>query len=95
MRLEADEFGASRDQVVAALAAEGVPVTASYPHPLYRNALFETQPHRVEDCSHAEAYCRDGIWLPHQALLAEAAWIDSVMDAIEKVRLAAARLAHS
>lgn len=93
MRFDPDRFGASREHVVAALVAEGVPATASYPHPLYRNALFETQPHRVEDCPHAEAYCDDGIWLPHQALLAEPAWIDSVVHAIEKVRLASASLA--
>ncbi len=94
MRLEADMFGASRDRVVEALAAEGVPVTASYPHPLYRNALFASEPHRVEDCPHAEAYCRDGIWLPHQALLAAPTWIDSVVEAVEKVRAASATLAR-
>ena len=86
MRLRSAQFGAPRDQVIAALAAEGVPVSASYPHPLYRNGLFETQTHRVHDCPHAEAYCRDGIWLPHQALLADAGWIGSVIDAIVKVR---------
>ena len=95
MRLDPDRFGASREQVVAALAAEGVPVTTSYPHPLYRNALFETQQHRVEDCRHAEAYCDDGLWLPHHALLAEPAWIDSVVHAIEKVRLGAATLSRA
>lgn len=94
MRLEADIFGASRARVIEALAAEGVPVTASYPHPLYRNALFASEPHRVEDCPQAEAYCRDGIWLPHQALLAEPTWIDSVVEAVEKVRAASATLAR-
>lgn len=95
MRLDSARFGAAREDVIAALAAEGVPVTAAYPHPLYRNPLFETQPHRVEGCPHAEAYCRDGIWLPHQALLAEPAWVDSVVDAIAKVRLASASLARA
>ncbi|MBA2259579.1 MAG: DegT/DnrJ/EryC1/StrS family aminotransferase [Acidobacteria bacterium] len=95
MRLDPDRFGASRDHVVAALVAEGVPVTASYPHPLYRNRLFETQPHRVEDCAHAEAYCRDGLWLPHQALLADPAWIDDVVEAVTKVRTASGSLARA
>ena len=95
MRLDADVFGAPRDQVVAALVAEGVPATVSYPHPLYRNALFDTQPHRVETCANAEAYCRDGIWLPHQALLADAAWIDAVLEAVLKVRTASGSLARA
>jgi dTDP-4-amino-4,6-dideoxygalactose transaminase len=95
MRLDPDRFGASRDQVVAALVAEGVPATTSYPHPLYRNRLFEAHEHRVEDCSHAEAYCRDGVWLPHQALLADDAWIDSVIAAMHKVRAAAASLGQA
>ena len=95
MRLDPNLFGASRDHVVAALAAEGVPVTVSYPHPLYRNTLFETQPHRVEDCANAEAYCRDGIWLPHQALLADATWIDGVVEAFTKVRTASDSLARA
>jgi dTDP-4-amino-4,6-dideoxygalactose transaminase len=93
MMLDPDRFGASRAQVVAALAAEGVPVTASYPHPLYRNALFDAHPHRVGECPHAERYCRDGIWLPHQTLLAESAWIDAVIEAIVKVRAHAGALA--
>jgi dTDP-4-amino-4,6-dideoxygalactose transaminase len=94
MVLDAQRFGASRAQVVAALSAEGVPVTPSYPHPLYRNRLFDSHPHKVEDCSNAEEYCREGIWLPHQALLAEPAWIDAVIDAFAKVRAGAGSLAR-
>lgn len=94
-RLDPARFGASRDQVVAALVAEGAPVTMSYPHPLYRNRLFEAQPHRVENCVHAEAYCRDGIWLPHQALLADQAWIDAVLEAVTKVRTVSDSLARA
>ena len=93
MMLHPGRFGASRAQVVAAVAAEGVPATTSYPHPLYRNPLFERYPHRTGDCSHAEAYCREGIWLAHQALLAEPAWIDGVIAAFLKVRAHAGSLA--
>jgi dTDP-4-amino-4,6-dideoxygalactose transaminase len=93
MRLDAGIFGATRAQTVAALNAEGVPVTPTYPHPLYRNGLFDGQPHRVHPCPHAEAYCRDGIWLPHQALLAQPAWIDAVIGAVLKVRAASYTLA--
>ena len=93
MRLDPSRFGAPRERVIAALAAEGAPVTASYPHPLYRNALFDTVPHRVENCANAEAYCVDGLWLPHQALLADAGWIDSVVAAFAKVKAASNALA--
>jgi dTDP-4-amino-4,6-dideoxygalactose transaminase len=41
MRVVADEFGASRDAFLAALRAEGVPASPGYPHPLYRNPLFQ------------------------------------------------------
>lgn len=86
MRLDAAAFGAPRARVIAALNAEGVPAAVSYPHPLYRNPLFERHPHRVEGCPHAEAYCRDGLWLPHQALLASSDWIQSVVEAVRKIR---------
>jgi dTDP-4-amino-4,6-dideoxygalactose transaminase len=84
--------GAPRAQVVEALKAEGVPATTGYPHPLYRNALFQAHAHRVEPCPAAEAYCRDAIWLPHHALLAEPAWIEDVIRAFAKVHAAAPAL---
>ncbi|MPZ19082.1 MAG: aminotransferase class I/II-fold pyridoxal phosphate-dependent enzyme [Luteitalea sp.] len=90
MRLDTAAFeGATRADVIAALAAEGVPVTAGYPHPLYRNPLFDAHRHRVEPCPHAEAYCRDSIWLPHHALLAAPSWMDEVIRALRKVRMGA------
>lgn len=87
MRCDAAALDAlPRDRVLEALVAEGVPVTAGYPHPLYRNALFEAHPHRVEPCPVAEAYCREAIWLPHYCLLADSSWIDDVIRAFRKVR---------
>jgi dTDP-4-amino-4,6-dideoxygalactose transaminase len=84
--------GVPRDAFVAALQAEGVPATAGYPHPIYRNALFADRAHRVLPCPHAEASCESAVWLPHNALLAEEAWIDQVLHAIRKVRGAAGEL---
>ena len=74
-----------RDKVVAALQAEGVPVTAGYPQPIYRNELFQQHDHVVQPCPEAESYCRSSIWLPHNALLADQTWLDEVVAAIEKV----------
>jgi len=40
-RIVEDKFGLSRERFVEALRAEGVPCGAGYPHPLYRNPLFQ------------------------------------------------------
>lgn len=78
--------GASRPRVIEALQAEGLPVTAGYPQPIYRNELFKDHPHVVHDCSEAEAYCQASVWLPHNALLADEQWIDDALAAVRKVR---------
>jgi len=41
MRLIASEFGCSRAKFLDALSAEGIPSSPGYPHPLYRNPLFQ------------------------------------------------------
>ena len=87
MKFDRDAFGGvSRSRVIEALQAEGVPVTAGYPQPIYRNELFTHQPHVVHDCSEAEAYCRTSVWLPHNALLADEQWIDDAVAAVRKVQ---------
>lgn len=40
-RVVAEEFGLSRERFIAAMRAEGVPCSPGYPHPLYRNPLFQ------------------------------------------------------
>ena len=86
MRYDANAWdNVSRARIIEALLAEGVPVTAGYPHPIYRNALFQDHPNVVTSCPEAEAYCQSSIWLPHNALLAEQEWIDEVVTALEKV----------
>ena len=78
--------GVPRDKVVAALQAEGVPVTSGYPYPIYHNELFRKHQTVVHPCPEAESYCQSSIWLPHNALLAEEEWLDKVVTAIAKVR---------
>jgi dTDP-4-amino-4,6-dideoxygalactose transaminase len=77
--------GLTRDRFVAALQAEGLPVSAGYPYPIYRNALFQKQQHRVHPCPVAEDYCRNSVWLPQNVLLAERSWIDEALVGIGKV----------
>lgn len=67
--VDEDEFGADRDDFVAALEAEGVPVRAFYPHPLYKNPMYEKLPHRVGECPVAEEASEDSFWLPQRTLM--------------------------
>ena len=87
MKFDKQAFGGvSRSRVIEALQAEGLPVTAGYPQPIYRNELFKHHAHVVHDCTEAETYCRTSIWLPHNALLADEQWIDDALAAFRKVR---------
>jgi dTDP-4-amino-4,6-dideoxygalactose transaminase len=87
MQFDQEAFGGpSRSRVIEALQAEGLPVTAGYPQPIYQNELFKDHPHVVHDCREAEAYCRSSVWLPHNALLADEQWIEDTLAAISKVR---------
>ncbi len=93
MRFAQDDYwGVSLSRVIEALQAEGLPVTAGYPQPIYRNQLFKDQPHVVHGCPQAEAYCRTSVWLPHNALLADEQWIDDALAAFRKVRAMADEL---
>jgi dTDP-4-amino-4,6-dideoxygalactose transaminase len=87
MKFDQKAFGGiSRSRVIEALQAEGVPVIAGYPQPIYRNELFKHQPNVVHDCSEAESYCSTSLWLPHNVLLADEQWIDDAIAAVVKVR---------
>ncbi len=87
IRFNEEAFGkTSRDKVVEALRAEGVPVTAGYPLPIYRQELFRHREHVGHDCPVAEEYCRSSVWLPHNALLADSSWIEGALTAVRKVR---------
>lgn len=79
------DSGVPRDKFVAALAAEGLPVTTGYPQPIYGNELFKHRPHTVHPCPVAEAYCKSSVWLPQNALLSDEQWIEEAVAAIHKV----------
>lgn len=84
--------GLPRARIIEALRAEGLPVTAGYPYPIYHNQLFRERAHRINPCPEAEAYCCESIWLPHNALLAEPEWIEDALRAFQKVRQSAHKL---
>ena len=92
------EFGASRDHVVSALEAEGIPCSAGYGYPLHRQPLFQNRafgPYlsgmsnvpdyaRVE-CPNAERVCDRSIWLEQNLLLGTRNDMDDIVAAFQKI----------
>ena len=90
--------GASRDRFVAALEAEGVPCDGLFYEPVYRSTLFDVDPAefpqlggrlpwRETSCPVAErAAFEESVWLHHRILLGTKADVDSVIDAVAKIR---------
>lgn len=88
----------SKQRFVEMLAAEGVPCSAGYPHPLYRQPLFQQKnfmcyaiPDRVDYshvyCPVAERACRDeAVWIFQQAMLGTEEDMESFAEAIRKVQ---------
>lgn len=90
--------GASRDRFVAALEAEGVPCDGLFYEPVYRSTLFDVDPATFPAlgghlpwegarCPVAEkAAFEESVWLHHRILLGTEKDVDSVLDAIAKIR---------
>jgi dTDP-4-amino-4,6-dideoxygalactose transaminase len=90
--------GASRDRFVAALEAEGIPCDGLFYEPVYRSTLFDVDPGdfpalggrlpwAAVHCPVAEkAAFEESVWLHHRILLGTEEDVDSVLEAIAKVR---------
>ncbi len=101
LRLAAEEFGISRDMLVEAIQAEGIPTSPGYVMPLYRQPLFEnlafgpytgyraSHPeldYRKVKCPHCETICSSqGVWLEQRILLGTREDMDDIAAAFEKV----------
>lgn len=99
MRLDPAEFGASRDAVVAALKAEGIPCSAGYGYslpqqPMFRNKAFgpylpgivDTLDFSKVQCPNSDRICQEqGIWLEHRMFLGSRADLNAIADAFEKI----------
>ena len=98
LRLDAAAFGAARDAVVEALAAEGIPCSSGYGFSLPRQPLFRNKafgPYlpgagRARDYAQAavpnsDRLCEQAIWLGHQVLLGTSDDIEDIVRAFEKV----------
>ncbi len=95
MLLDTEAFGGrSRDEIVRAVQAEGVPCVAGYQQPLSEQPalkqLRERHPesHRVEPCPNTESACDRSLWLTQNVLLAGESDMDQVAEALAKVRAA-------
>lgn len=87
-----------KKEFVAMLAAEGVPCSAGYPHPLYMQPLFQEKnwqcyaiPDSVDytqvNCPEAERACADeAVWIFQQAMLGSRSDIESFAEAIHKIQ---------
>ncbi len=85
-RVDAAKYGMSRDEFHRKLAADGVPSTPFYPHPLYGNPMYQAGGCRVEPCPVSEACIQDAFWFPHRVLLAGAETIDEIAALIRSYR---------
>lgn len=98
-RIDARTFGAPRKAVLAALEAEGIPVSSGYALPLYRQPLFLNQafgPYlpnagkgldygRVR-CPNCERICaEEGAWFEQSMFLGSESDMDDIARAFEKV----------
>jgi len=109
VRLLADEFGASREKLVEALRAEGIPASKGYPHPLYRNPLFHRKgtgptycpiscPYYGKEVDYTEVVCPNA-----ERVCQEVVWLpqwallgteDDMHDIIAAVRKVRDNVAH-
>jgi hypothetical protein len=98
MRVNPEAFGCSRDQVVEAAKAEGLPCGGGYMHPLYKQPVFtncKTGPDYTKvHCPVAEDMCyRSVIWFPHHFLLGTEEDMQDIIDIFVKIKENATDLA--
>lgn len=74
--------GISKETIITALNAEGIPALPGYGFPLYRNPAFAG----LQVCNpRAERACRESIWLMHQNLLGNRGDLDDIVRAFDKI----------
>jgi dTDP-4-amino-4,6-dideoxygalactose transaminase len=95
LRLNRERFpDLSKEKFARALGAEGIPVAEGYPHPLYRNHVFELHAHRRGDCPAAERMCEEVCWVSHEIMLARQEDLRDFVAAVAKLSEHAVELAR-
>jgi len=84
----------SKEKFVRALVAEGIPAAEGYPHPLYRNHVFELHEHRHGECPAAERMCAETFWVSHEIMISPREDLQDVISALAKVCQGAEELAR-
>jgi dTDP-4-amino-4,6-dideoxygalactose transaminase len=90
LRIEEEQFGCSRDKFIQAAQAEGLPITAGYPMPLYRQPVFQHvkgHDYSKYDCPVTEDLCHNsGMWFLHQLLLGSEADMQDIISIVQKIK---------
>lgn len=99
-RYDSAEFdGLNKEKFVTALNAEGIPCSAGYPIPLYKQPLFQKQAFASFSRSlqskanykdvflpETENACyKEAIWLPQNVLLDSPDGVKSILEAVSKI----------
>lgn len=98
MRLDPERFGTSREAVIHALEAEGIPCSPGYGFSLHRQPMFsnkafgpylsgwiENLDYSRTVCPNSDLVCQQSIWLEQSMFLGNKADMDDIADAFEKV----------
>ena len=99
LRLEASQFGASRNAVVKALQAEGIPCSGGYAFSLHQQPFFRNKTfgpylpkaiarldYAKTKCPNSDLICREqGIWFHQSMLLGPRRDMDDIVRAFEKL----------
>jgi perosamine synthetase len=99
LRIDASKFGASRQAVLKALQAEGIPCSAGYGYSLPQQPMFRKKAfgpyiptaaanldfNRVH-CPNSDLICREqGMWIEQSVLLGPKTDMDDIIRAFEKI----------
>lgn len=90
LRLDESAFGCTRERFVEAAVAEGLPITAGYPMPIYKQPVFQSltcYDYSTVSCPFTEDLCeKSGMWLPHQILLGTEEDMHDIVAIIRKIK---------
>ena len=98
-RYDEGDSGVSRDMIVAALEAEGIPADGRFYEPVYRSDLFRVNAQdfrQLEGVDYGRVSCpvseraayRESVWLPQFLLIGDEGDVEDVARAVRKVMAA-------
>ena len=92
LRIDPETFGCSREKLIEAAKAEGLPgISEGYAIPLYEQPSLANAPnapdYSKQECPVARDICsRSGIWIAHTALLGSEADMHDIVAIFEKIK---------